>query len=173
MSLFQSSLRKQIRNLPKILNFVKKIHYYSELFTSLLRLSASQHVAVALATARFLGPRLASGARPGFLLGDGTGTGKGRIAAALMLDAWARGARKHLWVAPSSELRASLAQDLKDLGAELPVRSLAAGAVRRGESGVLFATYALLARPQRASAAKQWLEGCEGVLVFDCDYSLS
>ena len=37
MSLFQSNLRKQIRNLPKILNFVKKIHYYSELFTSLLK----------------------------------------------------------------------------------------------------------------------------------------
>ena len=37
MSLFQSNfLRKQIRNLPKILNFVKIIHYYSELFTSLL-----------------------------------------------------------------------------------------------------------------------------------------
>ena len=39
MSLFQSNLRKQIRNLPKILNFVKKIYYYSELFTSLLRRS--------------------------------------------------------------------------------------------------------------------------------------
>ena len=36
MSLFQSNLRKQIRILPKILNFVKKIHYYSKLFTSLL-----------------------------------------------------------------------------------------------------------------------------------------
>ena len=36
MSLFQSNLRKQIRNLPKILNFVKKTHYYSKLFTSLL-----------------------------------------------------------------------------------------------------------------------------------------
>ena len=32
--LFQSNLRKQIRNLPKILNFVKIIHYYSKLFTS-------------------------------------------------------------------------------------------------------------------------------------------
>jgi len=29
-------LRKQIRNLPKILNFVKIIHYFSKLFTSLL-----------------------------------------------------------------------------------------------------------------------------------------
>ena len=36
MSLSQSNLRKQIRNLPKILNFVKKIHYHSKLFTSLL-----------------------------------------------------------------------------------------------------------------------------------------
>ena len=38
MSLFQSNLRKQIRNLPKILNFVKIIHYYSKLFTGVLRL---------------------------------------------------------------------------------------------------------------------------------------
>ena len=36
MSLFQSNLRKQIRNLPKILNFVKIIHYYSKLFTGVL-----------------------------------------------------------------------------------------------------------------------------------------
>ena len=41
MPLFQSNLRKQIRNLPKILNFVKTIHYFSKLFTSLLR----QHLA--------------------------------------------------------------------------------------------------------------------------------
>ena len=43
MSLFQSNLRKQIRNLPKILNFVKKIHYYSKLFTSLLGGPAGAH----------------------------------------------------------------------------------------------------------------------------------
>ena len=51
MSLFQSNLRKQIRNLPKILNLVKKIHYYSELFTSLLNVAAAvllAHVARAL-----------------------------------------------------------------------------------------------------------------------------
>ena len=37
MSLFQSNLRKQIRNLPKILNFAKIIHYYSKFFTGVLR----------------------------------------------------------------------------------------------------------------------------------------
>ena len=36
MSLFQSNFRKQIRNLPKILNFVKIIHYNSKLFTGVL-----------------------------------------------------------------------------------------------------------------------------------------
>ena len=34
--LLQSNLRKQIRNLPKILNFVKIIHYFSKLFTGVL-----------------------------------------------------------------------------------------------------------------------------------------
>ena len=36
MALFQLHLRKQIRNLPKILNSVKIIHYYSKLFTGVL-----------------------------------------------------------------------------------------------------------------------------------------
>ena len=36
MSLFQSNLRRQFRNLPKILNFLKIIHYYSKLFTGVL-----------------------------------------------------------------------------------------------------------------------------------------
>ena len=35
--LFQSNLRKQIRKLPKILKFVRIIHYYSKLFTGVLR----------------------------------------------------------------------------------------------------------------------------------------
>ena len=41
MSLFQSNLRKQIRNFPKILNFVKVIHYYSKLFTGVLTPASS------------------------------------------------------------------------------------------------------------------------------------
>ena len=44
MSLFQSNLRKQIRKLPKILQFVKIIHYYSELFTSLLNLQPFEDI---------------------------------------------------------------------------------------------------------------------------------
>ena len=36
VSLFQSNLRKQIRKLPKILNLVRIIQYYSKLFTRVL-----------------------------------------------------------------------------------------------------------------------------------------
>ena len=59
--LFQSNLRKQIRKLPKILQFVKIIHYYSELFTSLLnsyaRISSRRELSMAggaLSAGRFL-----------------------------------------------------------------------------------------------------------------------
>ena len=41
MPLFQSNLQKQIRNLPKNLNFVKIIHYYSKLFIGVLSEVAS------------------------------------------------------------------------------------------------------------------------------------
>ena len=51
-----------------------------------------------------------------FLLGDGTGVGKGRTIAALILDAWHRGERRHLWVSVTSELRAAALQDFRDLG---------------------------------------------------------
>ena len=60
MSLFQSNLRKQIRNLPKILNFVKIIHYYSKLFTGVLRLHPSPrcHGGPAARAGEQQGPRL-------------------------------------------------------------------------------------------------------------------
>ena len=49
--LFQSNLRKQIRKLPKILKFVRIIHYYSKLFTGVLRLRADEDPGVVAAEA--------------------------------------------------------------------------------------------------------------------------
>ena len=60
MSLFQSNLRKQIRNLPKILNFVKIIQYYSKIFTGVLNEAA---VLDALRTRYFAG-KIASTVAP-------------------------------------------------------------------------------------------------------------
>lgn len=36
--------------------------------------------------------------RQGFFIGDGTGVGKGREAAACLMDQWCRGNRRHVWI---------------------------------------------------------------------------
>ena len=59
MSLFQSNLRKQIRNLPKILNFVKKNRYYSKLFTSVLRIDPAAGILAGCGGPAGLRPRVA------------------------------------------------------------------------------------------------------------------
>lgn len=42
--------------------------------------------------------------RKGFFLGDGTGAGKGRQAAGIILDNWLRGRRKAVWISKSDKL---------------------------------------------------------------------
>ncbi|WP_292924509.1 strawberry notch-like NTP hydrolase domain-containing protein, partial [Novosphingobium sp. SCN 63-17] len=42
--------------------------------------------------------------RRGFFLGDGTGAGKGRQLAAILMDQWLRGNRRHIWISDSSAL---------------------------------------------------------------------
>ena len=51
-------------------------------------------------------PLLPNGSRPGFLLADGAGVGKGRTQAAVILDAWLQGHQKALWVSASADLYA-------------------------------------------------------------------
>lgn len=122
-------------------------------------LSSTQLEAVALAARRFR-RRLPGGPRAGFLLGDGTGCGKGRCIAALILDQWNRGARRHVWVSATADLYSDAIRDLRDLGADIPcctlsrVKSYGAldslgmnAEVRKlGKrcDGVLFCTYAML-----------------------------
>jgi hypothetical protein len=40
--------------------------------------------------------------RRGFFLGDGTGAGKGRQLASILMDQWLRGYRRHLWISESN-----------------------------------------------------------------------
>jgi len=42
--------------------------------------------------------------RRGFFLGDGTGAGKGRQLASILMDQWLRGHRRHLWISESNAL---------------------------------------------------------------------
>src|SRR3546814_3201794 len=51
--------------------------------------------------------------RQGFFLGDGTGAGKGRQLAGIVMDQWLRGNRRHLWLSDSrSEEHTSELQSL-------------------------------------------------------------
>ena len=124
--------------------------------------------------------------RRGWMLGDGTGCGKGRQVAAVVLDQWLRGRRRALWLSQSDKLLEDARRDWAALGGrEADVIALAK--VRSGDDvphdeGILFATYATLrspARQGRRSRLEQvvdWLAGgldeahrhaFAGVVVFD------
>ena len=124
--------------------------------------------------------------RRGWMLGDGTGCGKGRQVAAVVLDQWLRGRRRALWLSQSDKLLEDARRDWAALGGrEADVIALAK--VRSGEdvpfdAGILFATYATLRSParqgrrSRLEQAVAWLAGgldeasrhaFQGVVVFD------
>ena len=65
-------------------------------------LSELQLEAVLHAGQCYAQPLRPTGARPGFLLADGAGVGKGRTQAAIILDAWLQGHQKALWVSASA-----------------------------------------------------------------------
>ena len=124
--------------------------------------------------------------RKGWMLGDGTGCGKGRQVAALILDQWLRGRKRALWLSQSDKLLEDARRDWTALGgSEADVIALAK--VRQGaeiprSEGILFATYATLRSPARQGKRSRleqvvgWLAGgldeaerhaWQGVVVFD------
>ncbi|MGD9368816.1 MAG: strawberry notch family protein [Desulfobacteraceae bacterium] len=128
--------------------------------------------------------------RRGYMIGDGTGVGKGREIAGVLWDNWHNGRRKALWITEKPTLFKDAQRDLIDVGwtegAE-KLFSLSQKKVgRRIEvpEGLMFATYALLARefkhikpdvPEtlenmavRLNQIVDWLEDdFQGVIVFD------
>ncbi len=57
----------------------------------------------------------------GFFIGDGAGVGKGRQIAGIMLDNYARGRRRHLWLSTSSDLHLDAQRDLRNIGCHINV----------------------------------------------------
>ncbi len=116
--------------------------------------------------------------RRGFFLGDGTGCGKGRQVAGMILDAFNGGARKALWVSKSDKLIEDAVRDWTALGGDAsdirPLAKWKLGEPIRLEAGILFVTYGLLrvgARQGKAGRLEQivdWLGAqFEGVIAFD------
>ena len=124
--------------------------------------------------------------RAGWMLGDGTGAGKGRQVAGIILDHWLRGRRRALWLSQSDKLLEDARRDWTALGGRdddvIPLGRFRQGADIPFSEGVLFATYATLrspARQGRRSRLEQivdWLAGgldedrrhdFDGAIVFD------
>ncbi|MCY4636538.1 MAG: strawberry notch family protein, partial [Acidobacteria bacterium] len=124
--------------------------------------------------------------RQGWMLGDGTGCGKGRQVAAIILDRWLRGQRRALWLSQSDKLIEDARRDWQAVGG-LADDVIPLGRFRQKDQiphaeGILFTTYATLRSPARnGNRARldqivEWLaggdaeaerHGFDGVVVFD------
>jgi predicted RNA methylase len=122
--------------------------------------------------------------RRGWFLGDGTGAGKGRQVAAIILDNWLKGRRKALWISKSDKLIEDAERDWTALGGErsalVPLARFRQGAAITLAEGILFTTYATLRtqeRGEKKSRVQQivdWLgAGFDGVLVFDESHAMA
>ena len=116
--------------------------------------------------------------RRGFFIGDGTGVGKGRQSAAIILDNWLQGRRKAVWISKSDKLLEDAQRDWSALGMErllvTPLSRFPQGKQITLPEGILFTTYATLRsddRGERVSRVRQiveWLgSDFDGVIIFD------
>ena len=122
--------------------------------------------------------------RRGFFLGDGTGAGKGRQSAGIVLDNWAQGRRKALWISKSDKLLEDAQRDWSALGQErllvTPLSRFAQGRDIPLTEGILFTTYATLrseergARKSRVDQIVDWLGAdFDGVILFDESHAMA
>ncbi|MDX0484455.1 methylase [Sinorhizobium medicae] len=121
--------------------------------------------------------------RRGFMLGDGTGAGKGRQSAGIILDNWLQGRHKAVWVSKSDKLLEDAQRDWSALGMErllvTPLSRFPQGTPIRLAQGILFTTYATLRsddRGEKLSRVKQiveWLgSDFDGVIIFDESHAM-
>ncbi|MBN9027671.1 MAG: strawberry notch family protein, partial [Rhizobiales bacterium] len=122
--------------------------------------------------------------RRGFMLGDGTGAGKGRQSAGIILDNWLKGRRKAVWISKSDKLLEDAQRDWSALGMErlliTPLSRFAQGKPIRLAEGVLFLTYATLRsddRGEKLSRVRQivdWLgSDFDGVIIVDESHAMA
>jgi predicted RNA methylase len=119
----------------------------------------------------------------GWFLGDGTGAGKGRQVAGILLDNWLKGRRRAVWISISDKLIEDAQRDWSALGQErlliTPLSRFRQGTPIRLDRGILFTTYATLrsdSRDEKVSRVQQivnWLgRDFDGVIVFDESHAM-
>ncbi len=118
--------------------------------------------------------RLPNGARGGFFVGDGTGVGKGRILAGIIVDNWFQGRDRAVWFSVNNDLMDSARRDLNDLGVKVPLHKINDFDVRKpitAPRGVIFSSYNSLISSAKSGETRmaqlmEWL-GPDGIIIFD------
>lgn len=121
--------------------------------------------------------------RRGWFLGDGTGAGKGRQVAGILLDNWLKSRGRAVWISKSDKLIEDAQRDWSALDMErllvTPLSRFRQGTPIRLAEGVLFTTYATLRideRGEKLSRVRQiveWLgSDFDGVIVFDESHAM-
>jgi hypothetical protein len=114
--------------------------------------------------------------RQGFFLGDGTGAGKGRQIASVIMDRWLGGERRHIWITKNEALLEDARRDWEALGGMRldiqPLSSWKLGALVHLSQGILFVTYPTLgsgrAEDTRLDQILAWAgDDFDGVIAFD------
>lgn len=116
--------------------------------------------------------------RRGWYLGDGTGCGKGRQAAGILLDNFLSGRRKAVWISKSDKLLEDARRDWAALGGDpldvFPQWSAKQGAEVARSEGIMFTTYATLrssakaGKKSRLEQLTDWTgENFDGCVIFD------
>ena len=121
--------------------------------------------------------------RQGFFVGDGTGVGKGREAAACLMDQWCQGRRRHVWISLNGPLLQDARRDWSALGGVdidiQPIDGIALGEPIGMSAGILFLTYSALrsVRDKGTSRLDQilaWLgDDFDGLIVLDESHALA
>ncbi len=122
--------------------------------------------------------------RQGFFLGDGTGAGKGRQVAGIILDNWMLGRRRALWVSKSDTLLEDARRDWRHLGREplqiVPLSRFAPGKPVVLNEGILFTTFATLRGAGRDGSGSRLDQICDwlgaefdGVIALDEAHALA
>jgi hypothetical protein len=121
--------------------------------------------------------------RQGFFVGDGTGVGKGREAAACLMDQWCRGNRRHVWISLNGPLLGDARRDWEALGGTTadvqPLDDIPLGAPIGMSAGILFLTYSTLRSvrdkgPSRLDQILAWLgQDFDGMIILDESHALA
>lgn len=131
---------------------------------------------------------LPDGERKGYFIGDGTGVGKGRQLAGIILDNFNQGRTKAVWVSAKKELFEDAVRDWSDLGGDASkLLNYSSEAVKKKlpstNDGVLFVTYDTLKGASKSGGSEKvkhldvierWLgNDFDGVIVFDESHKMA